>query len=368
MLPAEFLAHPAVFAVKKEYQIMVPVSCETLMWAEIGGERYFDEVNGIIRSGRDIHKVTVPMEALDAAGGYDICFRRVISRKPYYTETEEPERVHYSFKPLPESGPIHIYHSADSHGLTDAPSKAGTFYGDKLDLLILNGDIVDHSGEGKKFLAIYEIASAITGGGIPVVFARGNHDLRGICAEKLTDWSPSDGGNSYFTFRLGRLWGMVLDCGEDKLDSNAEYGNTVCCHGFRNRQTAFMENVIKNKNSEYGAEGVVYRFIVVHNPFTRTLKSPFDIEQEIYSRWAELLREEIKPQLMFCGHTHETRIYEVGGEFDDKGQPCPVIVGSEIKKRTGEFTGAAAEISGDTAEVLFTDTEHKITERHTLKI
>ena len=59
-IPDSFETTPIVYAVGNNYQIMVPVTKETLMWVEVGGEKYFDEVNGIIRSSKNIHKFTQP--------------------------------------------------------------------------------------------------------------------------------------------------------------------------------------------------------------------------------------------------------------------------------------------------------------------
>ena len=81
--------------------------------------------------------------------------------------------------------------------------------------------------------------------------------MRGIYAENIQDHTPTDNGNSYFSVRVGSLWALVLDCGEDKPDTNAEYGHTICCANFRARQTKYIENIIKNADSEYNAEGVI---------------------------------------------------------------------------------------------------------------
>ncbi|MBO5269618.1 MAG: serine/threonine protein phosphatase, partial [Clostridia bacterium] len=79
----------------------------------------------------------------------------------------------------------------------------------------------------------HRIAAGVTKGRIPVVFARGNHDTRGKYAERLANHTPTDNGRSYYSVRLGKLWMLVLDCGEDKNDDHAEYGHTMCCHAFR---------------------------------------------------------------------------------------------------------------------------------------
>ena len=356
-MSVEFCTCPVVFAVKDEYQIMIPVKSELLMWVEIGGEKYFDEVNGIIRSSKNIHKFTVPMSELDKAKGYDVCYRKVIERKPYRTETEEAVSVHFDFNPVPTDREIKLYHISDTHGNREKPVAAAKFFGN-IDLLVLNGDIIDHSGEEKNFMVIYEICSDITGGSIPCIFSRGNHDLRGVCADKLTDWSPTDNGNTYFTFRLGKIWGLVVDGGEDKIDEHIEYGHTICCHAFRLRQTKFIEKICASK--EYEADGIEYKLVIAHNPFTWDDPSPeFNIERDIYLKWCELVRENIKPDLMLCGHLHRTEIFEVGGPNDNRGQACPVIIGSDIKRSENgvHFTAAGVTLEGKNAKVVFNDNE-----------
>lgn len=61
-------------------------------------------------------------------------------------------------------------------------------------------------------------------------------------------------GDSYYTFRLGKIWGMALDCGEDKMDKDPEYGSTICCHAFRQQETAFIRQVIADARTAYEAE------------------------------------------------------------------------------------------------------------------
>ena len=72
----DFKSHPAVYAVAREYQIAVVTNCETLMWVRVGGAEYYDESNGILRSARPLHFMSVPMEALNTAGEYTVCYRK----------------------------------------------------------------------------------------------------------------------------------------------------------------------------------------------------------------------------------------------------------------------------------------------------
>ncbi len=352
----ELKTAPAVFAVKDKYQIMVMARSEILFWVTVNGKNYYDHSNGVIRSKEIIHRVSVPMSELDSAKEYTINYRRMIERKPYFSETEDVVSKTYEFKPVSADGPINIYHLSDTHGKFEAPSQAGQYFGDDIDLLILNGDIMDHSGDIKNFDLVYKLCETITGGSRPVVFSRGNHDTRGIYAEKIADYTPNHFGNSYYTFRLGRLWGLVLDTGEDKPDSHEAYGNTMACHEFRLEETEFIESVIKEE--EYKEDGVDYRLVIVHNPFTYTLGAPFDIEQELFGKWVKRIGETIDPQLYITGHLHGSYISHIGSKLDSKGQTCPVIVGSrayktEDKKRV--HVGCAITLDGKTADVKFTD-------------
>ena len=176
---------PAVFAVDKSYQIMVQLQCEALVFIQIGNKTYYDDSNGIMNSLSPIHRVCVPMEVLDQEKQYTVCIRPIVERKPYFTETKEPVAYPFAFAPVPETN-VRVYHISDAHNAIDRPVTAAKTFG-KIDLLILNGDVIDHSGDPEKFTNIYEICAQLTQGCVPVVFSRGNHDMRGKFAEKFAD-------------------------------------------------------------------------------------------------------------------------------------------------------------------------------------
>ncbi len=346
---------PAVFAVEDDYQIIALVKAPCLFWVRVGDTCYCDHQNGVMRSDTDVHRVSVPMKALDEAGSYTVCVKPIKVRKPYFTETDEVSEYAFSFKAVPTAGQVRAYHIADAHGLVDEPIKAAETFGD-IDVLILNGDLISYCNEVSELHGVFAIIDTITHGGIPVVYARGNHDLRGRFAEHRTKYTPLANGKPYYTFRLGAIWGVILDCAEDKPDDHAEYGGTVCCHAFREEQTAFLREIITQK--PYEAEGITTRLVIAHNPFTFVNKAPFDIETDIYKEWARLLKEHIRPDLMLCGHKHEIAQYEVGGAYDHLGQPCPLIIGGTYKERYYAGTGILFDENG--YRVIFTDSDGQI--------
>lgn len=347
-----FKTTPAVFAVGKEYQIMAETTRMILFSVKVGENEYFDASNGIMRTMSDMHRVTVPMDELDQSREYTVCLRPVIERKPYFSETEAVIEEKFSFRPVPLEN-ARAYHLADCHNLVDGSVAAAKTFGE-IDFLLLNGDVIDHSGSPDKFAVIYEISAQLTGGERPVVFARGNHDLRGEYAEKFADYTPHKYGNTYYTFRLGSLWGIILDCGEDKTDDHPEYGYTVACHAFRKQQTAFIEDVVRHARTEYEDPSVKTRLVISHIPFSERFESPFDIEEETYRDWCALLKTHVKPHLMISGHIHKTEIRQTGHGKDTYGQPCTVVVGS-ARRQDGYIAGCGFVFGEDDILCTFTN-------------
>lgn len=365
-VPTPFLAHPTVCAAGDNYIIITPVKYKALLGVRVGEREYWSSSNGVKVSDTKFHRVPVPARELDSAGAYTVLYRRMIKRLSYYPPTGRQQEFEYAFTPVPADRPPRIYHVADTHGLNKEPIELAKTHGN-IDLLVLNGDIADASDTEAMLLNHYIITSGITGGQIPCVISRGNHDLRGRLAEKLERYMPVSDGKFYYTFRAGAVWGMVLSTGEDKPDGNAEYGGTICCHDYRIEETAFIKDVIKRAESEYGAPGVSYRLIISHVPFSATDKPPFDIEQELFGEWCSLLKEHVRPDLMLCGHYHRNAVIMPGDEYDDKGQPCPVIWASELNKKEGRFSSAMIELDGDKAHITF-DFTYKEPETHTIPL
>ena len=321
---------PVVFAAGNSYENAVRVKKPAMIRVIVGERSFFDHSNGICVSDTPVHKIRVPAEELNKVDKYTVAVRTLIKRKPYFSNSHDEEFESFPFFPVPDDGDVTVCHIADVHGFTQLALDTADRLTQKPDLLVLNGDVIDSSNDVRYFDTIYEICDKLTGGKIPVVFSRGNHDLRGNCAEKLADYVAAPDGKSYFSVRLGSLWCLVLDTGEDKADDHPEYGNTVCCEFFRREETEFIKRVIAEKS--YEAPGIRHRVIICHNPFTIRYPEPFNIEPELFSQWAKLIGEGIRPDLMLCGHLHKTGVLKPGGEHDELGQPCDILLGSDMKK------------------------------------
>lgn len=335
-----FKTEPAVFLTGEYYQIMVPVEKSSLMHVRVGNNSFYDEANGILRSEVYVHKVNVPKAELDAAGKYEIAVREMIERKPYFSEVGDEYSFEFQFNTV-KSENVALYHIADSHNhIAEAIEACRQFENRNggIDLLVINGDITDYTQKTEDYDNIYRLIGEITHGQMPVVFSRGNHDTRGIMAEKMENYTPTYNGRSYYSFAVGNLWGLVLDCGEDKDDSHEAYANTICCHEFRKRQTRYIRGIIKNSESEYAASGIKHRIVISHIPFMRKSVPPFDIEEDLYREWCACLKDYIKPNLAICGHEHKI---DFGMPHKSNKYPCPVIVGTKpvvLSEENQEFS------------------------------
>ena len=79
------------------------------------------------------------------------------------------------------------------------------------------------------------------------------------------------------------------------------------------------------------------------------------------------MRENVKPDVMICGHKHELRINMPNDECDNFCQPCPVVIGSTVSIKNKYFAGAGFVFENEKITVIFNDSE-KIIREETLNL
>ena len=356
---------PSVFAVEKNYIIIAVTERPAIVTVEVQGVVYQDAVAGVVCSMGNIRKIAVPQAALNTAGGYTVTVQNVIERKTYFPEFETPVCKSFTFYPLPTNRAIRAYMLADTHNRFDEPVAAAKKFG-VMDLLLLNGDIVDPCYSEEKVSQMYALTGELTKGGIPIIYARGNHDMRGCYAERLSLHTPNVNNGYYYTTQLGNLWMLVLDCGEDKIDDIPEYSGTVNCHPYRLQQTEFLKRLIGNASQEYAAPGITHRLVLCHIPFNLKYPDNNQGETAVYAEWNRLLREYVHPDLLLFGHAHEFAVCRPGDPQDLFGLPCTAAVGSRINEKTWGGTGLLLEPTQITA--TFTESLTQTKQSFTVKM
>lgn len=349
---------PAVFAVGEEYQITVPVTASCLLSVTVGTETYYDHVNGVLRSDTDVHRVTVPMENLDRAGAYEVHLLPCPERKSYYTTLGEEQVFPFSFRPVPNDN-LRIFFMSDTHCRCDSVLRAAKT-GGEYDMIVFGGDIANDSGAKDAELLLFRLCAEIGKGEIPTVAVRGNHDNRGLRAEKILHYYPSRNGKTYYTVHLGPLFFLVLDCGEDKRDACAEYGGVNCFEYFRREETKWLRDVADAVRSGTGCDGIRYRLASAHIPFTHKFdEGQFDIENELYDEWTGILNR-IGTQLLISGHTHCLTV-----QRGARGADFNTVTCSEMRGQIGGpddfFAGTRFVLKDGKIMADFCDSNVKIT-------
>ena len=306
---------PVVYAVEDTYQITFTTKAKGEAWVVIDGVEYNDTYAGYRKSEETIHKITVPMEALDNAGSYTVYTRAMYLRGPYCALQGNTISKTYNWRGVDTSDGIHYYAISDNHLTTKATSDAANYWGDKLDFLLTLGDTVNWiDSENELTLSLY-LASDITKGEIPVIYARGNHETKGVVADEYHNYVSTKNGNYYFTFRMKNIWGIVLDVGEDHEDSHWEFSDMARFDTYRAEQLAFLDEVIANADSEYNAEGVDYRIGLCHIPLT-FVKENDPLKDQKFA-WVERLNQ-MNLNVMYSGHRHELMFADANLEAGTK--------------------------------------------------
>ena len=352
--------NPAVYVIGEEYEICVSVEAFGLVTVKIGEQVFYEDHSGVLSTEKLYARIRVPQTVLDSAGAYTVLYRKTVERKSYWSTLGEEERAEYSFKAPKKGKNLNIYHISDVHYCFESAKKVASYFEDKTDLYVFNGDIGEVQSD-EDYLAVCRLVGEITGGVIPALFVRGNHDTRGYLPEKYTDYFPSNGKNTYFTAKFGDLKLLCLDLGEDKSDDHEVYGGFNKFHLFRLRQTEFLKSLLE--------KGERFDMAVCHiAPSVNNAVSDgdlFNIEDDLYRQWISIL-EELGIKIMLSGHMHKALVFEKNDKSYMRPAAFPVIIGSVMKE--DYLQGAALSFAGDELSVKFTDSEHNIVEEYKINL
>ena len=356
---------PTVFVIGDEYEISITTKDNGVCFVKVGTQLYYQENTGVLCSENNYFTIRVPQKVLDSEKAYEIIFRKTIERKAYFSELEEAVSKCFLFRPIEKQDDIRIYHIADVHYRFEEAVALASFWGEQTDLFIVNGDIGEVETR-ENYFEVCKFTGDISGGQIPVLFVRGNHDTRGKLAELYAEYFPVQNGKTYFTFSVGPITGIALDCGEDKLDTHTAYGGNPETgvlgvnrfRQYREMETVFLENTSLNGKIKLAVSHIC--------PAQTTFQKGglFDIDRDIYSKWSEeLARKNVK--LMICGHMHKAYLLEPSSELSTVEHSYTAVFASMHTEE--EIWGGAIRLTGKDAEVFFTDKNHEIREKHLLK-
>jgi acid phosphatase type 7 len=161
----------------------------------------------------------------------------------------------------------------------------------------------------------------------PLMFTSGNHDVRGAHARELGRTIDVPDGRRYYSFRQGPVAFIVLDTGEDKVDSHPEYGGLDNFADYRLEQQPWLERAI----AEPAFQSAPFRVLLTHIPLRGREHSA-----DSRAKWEPLLAT-ARLDFAISGHTHRYAYNE-----PDATQPWPLLVGGGPQPERATFIHVAA--------------------------
>ena len=131
----------------------------------------------------------------------------------------------------------------------------------KLDFVLLNGDMLSTvENDGQIFSKFLDVCCSVFAKSVPMVYTRGNHETRGAYADELHKYFPTSDGHFYYSFDVGKVNFIILDCGEDKPDSNFEYSGIADYDRYREKEAEWLAEEIGRENPH------AVRIVALHVP------------------------------------------------------------------------------------------------------
>ncbi|MBN8859974.1 MAG: metallophosphoesterase [Sphingobacteriales bacterium] len=201
------------------------------------------------------------------------------------------------------------------------------------DLVLFDGDMVNSSRNEEQMFASYlDTAVQLFASQTPMYYARGNHETRGEFADAFAKYFPGPNGKLYYMFRQGPVCFIMLDSGEDKPDSDIEYGGITAFDVYRDEQAAWLKEAIHSKMFTEAP----FKIAVAHIPPFRGWHG----EEEIANKFVPLLNEG-GIDVMLCAHLHRfVRKDPKPGDYN-----FPVIVNSNHSVLKAKADNATLKIT-----------------------
>ena len=216
----------------------------------------------------------------------DVAATSVYQTKPLTFITNNPQKKNTSFLVV-----------NDIHNNADMMEKLFSHCDfSKTDLVFFNGDMASvFNSEEEIFSGFMDRASKLFASEIPMYYTRGNHETRGTLAYEFQKYFSPREDHIYYSFRQGDVYFVILDCGEDKPDSDIEYAGITVYDEYRTEQAEWLREVVQSK--EYKEAPI--KVAVCHMPPS----DGWHGEREILNKFVPVLNE-AGLDIMLCGHWH----------------------------------------------------------------
>lgn len=320
-------------------------------WVEYGqngvlNQKAYRAEHGLIEANQTIHRVTIEGLAPGQTYEYRIASTKINNQYPYDVQYGKTHygKVHRFTTLDPAKSETSFLVIADLHQNVELLSALLRAQGDRpYDFVVFNGDSLDYfTSERQLIESFLKPVSELFASDIPFIFVRGNHETRGKLARRLADYIGTPGGAYYNSFRQGPAQLLVLDTGEDKPDSHAEYFGLADFAAYREQEFAWLKGAVLAQDYREAAFRIAFAHIPV-NEFQMEGEAGFAYQRE----WARALNES-GLDLMLSGHHHINQSFEPAGEVG-----FPVLLSGGEAYQKGGFFLLRVDVRQDAIEVHY---------------
>lgn len=317
-----YLQNPVGNGVTVMWETTVPAYC----WVEYGTDttqlkRARTIVDGQVVCNNYLHKIRLDGLQPGQKYYYRVCSQEMLLYQAYKKVFGNTAQSSFSEFTLPaadtDSFTAVVFNDLHQHTQTFR-ALCKQIQNINYDFVVFNGDCVDDPVDHNQATTfISELTEGVRGDRIPTFFMRGNHEIRNAYSIGLRDHYDYVGDKTYGSFNWGDTRIVMLDCGEDKLDSHWVYYGLNDFTQLRNEQVDFLKKELAAKEFKKAKKRVLIHHIPLYGNDGVNLCADL---------WTNLL-EKAPFNVSLNAHTHKYAFHPKG----ELGNNYPVVIGGGYK-------------------------------------
>lgn len=207
------------------------------------------------------------------------------------------------------------------------------------DALVHLGDAFDWVDNEEQVFAkwLRPIVSAL-GGTRPLLYARGNHEMRGAFARQVLGYVPAPERRFYYARNLGPIHLTVLDTGEDKPDATNVYADLNKTIPYRAEELDWFR---AQRQADPRMAAAPFRVVAMHQPLWGWLeRGP--------AEWVQAAND-AKVDLVIAGHNHRFSYEAPNAEH---AYHLVVVGQDQVALVRATMTGLVVTVTGTDGKVV----------------
>ena len=317
-----YLQNPVGNGITVMWETTVPAYC----WVEYGTDttqlkRARTIVDGQVVCNNYLHKIRIDGLQPGQKYYYRVCSQEMLLYQAYKKVFGNTAQSSFSEFTLPttdtDSFTAVVFNDLHQHTQTFR-ALCKQIQNVDYDFVVFNGDCVDDPVDHNQATTfISELTAGVHGDRIPTFFMLGNHEIRNAYSIGLRDHYDYVGDKTYGSFNWGDTRIVMLDCGEDKLDSHWVYYGLNDFTQLRNEQVDFLKKELSAKEFKKAKKRVLIHHIPLYGNSEKNLCADL---------WTNLL-EKAPFNVSLNAHTHKYAFHPKG----ELGNNYPVVIGGGYK-------------------------------------